>query len=100
MVIQSKKIRNAAKGEACTLNVAGVCNYSEDTVVFAHFPSEIAGYKSTDLSGGFACSNCHDWIDRRVFDDDQEREFYMRRSQVRTFTRLIELGIVSVKGVA
>ena len=31
-------IRNAAKGEQCTLNIAGVCNYNPETVVFLPFP--------------------------------------------------------------
>ena len=47
-------IRKAAKGEQCTLNIAGVCNYNPETVVFCHFPSEThgMGLKSDDLSGG------------------------------------------------
>lgn len=46
-------IRKAAKGEQCTLNIAGVCNYNPETVVFCHFPSEThgMGLKSDDLSG-------------------------------------------------
>jgi len=97
-VIVSKKLRDAANGQECTLNIVGVCNYDPETVVHNHFPSEIAGYKPTDISGGHGCSDCHDWIDRRVGSDDEEREFYMRRSQVRTMTRLIDMGIIVVKG--
>ena len=34
-------IRKAAKGEECTLNIAGVCSYDPETVVLCHFPSEL-----------------------------------------------------------
>ena len=30
-------IRKAAKGEQCTLNITGVCNYNPETVVLAHY---------------------------------------------------------------
>lgn len=100
MIVESKKIRAAARMEECTLEVAGVCNYNPETTVFCHFPTELRGYKPTDLSGGFGCSSCHDWIDMRRKDGigAEDREMYMRRSQVRTMTRLAELGIITVKG--
>lgn len=98
-VVASKKLRDAARGQDCTLNVLDVCNYDPETTVHAHFPSENAGYKPTDISGGHGCSACHDWLDRRnIGDDESDREFYMRRSQERTITRLIEMGIITVKG--
>lgn len=95
-------IRKAAKGEQCTLNIAGVCNYNPETVVFCHFPSEThgMGLKSDDLSGGFGCNACHDAIDGRshIQLSREDKEFYMRRAQFRTIRRLEELGIISVKG--
>ena len=95
------KIRKAAKGEACTLNIAGVCNYNPDTVVLCHFPSEGhgMGLKSHDLSAGFGCSSCHDAIDGRVDVGllPEDKEYYMRRSQFRTLLRLIDKGIMSCK---
>ena len=36
-------IRKAARGEECTLNIAGVCSYDPDTVVLCHFPSDSHG---------------------------------------------------------
>lgn len=100
MIVESKKLRDAARGEECTLEVAGVCNYDPETTVLCHFPSEIAGYKPTDLSAGFGCSSCHDWIDMRSKDgiNAEDREMYMRRSQVRTMSRLVWMGIITVKG--
>lgn len=94
-------IRKAAKGEQCTLNISGVCSYDRETTVLCHFPSEThgMGLKSDDLSGGFGCSCCHDVIDGRSGHLSREdKEFYMRRSQFRTILRLVERGIVTVKG--
>ena len=100
-VIKSKVLRDAARGQDCTINVVNVCNYDPATTVHCHFPSEISGYKATDISGGHGCSACHDWIDRRANpEDESDREMYMRRSQVRTLTRLIDMGIIEVKGAA
>lgn len=94
-------IRKAAKGEDCTLNIAGVCNYNPETVVLCHFPSEThgIGLKSNDLSAGFGCSACHDVIDGRshIKLSKEDKEFYMRRSQFRTLLRLIDKGIVKCK---
>lgn len=98
--MKSAKIRNSAKGEDCTINIIGVCNYNPETVVFVHFPDKSHGMalKSTDWSGGYGCSACHDAVDRRVSSKefDEHREFYMRRSQVRTLERLYERGILRV----
>ena len=96
------KIRQSAKGEACTLNIAGVCNYNKETTVLCHFPSEHNGIgtKSPDYCAGYGCSACHDAIDNRIDAGltDYEREFYMQRSTVRTIGRLIDKGIISIKG--
>lgn len=101
LLMKNGKIRKAARSEDCTLCIPGVCNYNNETTVFAHFPDESHGIgrKSDDISGGFACSSCHDAIDRRIKVEisGEDREFYMRRSQTRTLRRLIELGIVTVK---
>lgn len=99
--MRSKKITDAARGEQCTLQIAGVCNGNPETVVFCHYPHEShgMGIKAADLSGGFGCSACHDLIDRRNprWLHDTDREWYMRRSQVRTMERLFERGILCIK---
>ena len=98
MTVKSKKARAAARDEECTLNIIGVCNYNPETTVFCHFPDESNGLgkKPDDVSGGFCCSACHDAIDMRSFSDELEgrREWYLRRSMVRTWRRLIEKGVV------
>lgn len=93
-------IREAARGEACTLNIAGVCSYDNSTTVLCHFPSEThgMGLKSDDLSAGFGCSRCHDVIDGRSGHLSREdKEYYMRRSQFRTIRRLVERDLITVK---
>lgn len=102
-MIRSKAIRNAAKGQDCTVNVSGVCNYNPETVILAHYPSESKGMgiKSSDLCAGFCCSTCHDALDGRTKHanlDYGEREYYMRRSMVRTWHKLIEMGVITIKG--
>ncbi|QJQ93935.1 MULTISPECIES: nuclease domain-containing protein [Halomonadaceae] len=102
MKIKSNAIRQAARAERCTFEIVGVCNGDEATTVFAHLPDETNGMgtKSCDLSGAFGCSACHDAIDDRTqpMIAEQEREWYMRRAQTRTWRRLIELGVITIKG--
>lgn len=96
-------IRNSAHGEECTLQILGVCNYDPATTVLAHLPDESHGLsKSDDLSGCYACSACHDVIDGRTDWPTEEaglREWYFRRAQTRTWRRLTEKGVISIKGV-
>lgn len=64
----SQAVRDAAKGEDCQLNLEGVCNHDPATTVFAHYRVfNVAGMaqKPPEPIGAFACSCCHDEIDRR-----------------------------------
>lgn len=75
MKIQSKKIRNSAKGEACSLRVHPQCQDGE-TVVFCHLNSIFrgTGLKSPDIFGVYSCANCHSMLDAsKVSGDDQLR---------------------------
>ena len=107
-MIRSKKLRDSANGEECTLNIAGVCNYDSTTTVLAHLPdaSKGTGLKADDICSCFACSDCHSCVDGRLdpsvkggHPDEwyDNKEFYMRRAMVRTLRRWIELGLVVVK---
>lgn len=104
--IESKHIRNAANGEYCTLQIVGACQGGTETTVLAHLPDESHGIsrKADDTSACFACASCHDVIDgRRRWPESEDRadvrQFYMRRAQTRTIRRLVELGVVTIKGV-
>ena len=98
--IVSKKIRNSARGEQCTFQIVGVCNFNPETTVLCHLPGETKGVgtKSDDICAAYGCSSCHDVIDRRVINEEFEahREWYLRRAMVRTWRRLIDLGVVVI----
>lgn len=103
-VIRSKKLRDSARGEECTVR-SPWCNYDPDTTVLAHLPDDSGtgkmGGKSDDWCSVMSCSACHDWLDRRINDGSllREREIYMRRAMIRTWRRWIELGLIKVEGM-
>lgn len=102
MKIVSKPLRDSARGEECTFAIPGVCNHNTETVVLCHLPDESSGMgtKADDISAAYGCHACHDAIDRRNnWPDDGMREWYMRRAMTRTWRRLVDLGIVTIKGV-
>lgn len=102
--IKSSAIRDSAAGEQCTFQIAGVCNGRSDTTVLCHLPDESHGLskKADDLSAGYGCSACHDVIDGRVPHNFQpgEKDWYMRRANIRTLRRLRDLGLLEIKGAA
>jgi len=66
------RIRNAAKGQRCTLRLNRCSNDPEETI-FAHAPSCDNGMglkQAADFWGAFACSNCHDIVDSRIPNND------------------------------
>lgn len=65
MGIVSQKLRDSARGQLCTLRTC-ICNRDPETTVLAHLPSPIKGMgnKSDDWHAVFACSSCHDAMDR------------------------------------
>lgn len=101
--MKANALRKSAEGKSCTLNIPGVCSYNSDTVVLCHYPFEGGkmGGKSPDICAGYACASCHDVIDRRVSHciSEDDREFYMRRSNVRTLLLMHDEGLIKIKGV-
>ena len=97
-------LRASAKGEDCTLNVAGVCNYDTTTTVLCHMPivgEAGGGQKCEDYCSAYGCNCCHDWIDNRNgVHPYEERLFYAMRGIVRTWRRMIQKGLIQVKGIA
>lgn len=102
--MRSNAIRMSARGEECTLNIVGVCNYNAETTVLCHLPDESKGmsHKADDISAAYGCSACHDAIDGRAKATwaHGELDWYMRRAMIRTWRRLIALGIVKIAGIS
>lgn len=67
------KITKSAQGKSCTARIPRVCNGNPETTVWAHINSVRwgagKGRKADDIHGLYACSSCHDVIDRRVKSD-------------------------------
>ena len=89
--IRSKKITDSAKGQSCTLRIAGVCNYNNETVVACHLPgNKGTGTKNHDIFCVHACSLCHLALDRgNVSNKDKLRA--LQETQL----RLVEMGLIS-----
>lgn len=60
-------LRNLARGQGCMIRLDG-CNHNSETTVLAHLRNGHFGMgcKPLDICGIFACSSCHDEIDRRT----------------------------------
>ncbi len=62
-------LRKLARGRDCTVRLPGICNGNRETAVLAHYRLvgvSGLGMKSPDIFGAYACSSCHDAIDRRA----------------------------------
>lgn len=95
--IRSTKLRNAAKGEECTLQIFGVCLGGTETTVLAHIHDETfgRGQKADDTSACFACFGCHDEIDGRTHrTNGADLTWYKLRALQRTIRRLVEKGVL------
>lgn len=100
-MIRSNKIRQAARGEQCTVQIVGTCRRDPETVVFAHLPDVSHGMalKASDHCGVFCCASCHDMIDGRTKPSDEfktHKDWYLRMAYQRTMARLFEVGVVRV----
>jgi hypothetical protein len=63
------KLTKLARDRECQVRLPGICNHNPETTVLAHY--RLAGtcgmgIKPHDLLGAWACSSCHDEIDRRT----------------------------------
>lgn len=95
--VRSSKLRDSARGQECTLRVAGVCNYNPETTVLAHLDSEVKGMaiKSADTFAVYTCSCCHEWLDRHQ-GSREERSWYSLRALDRTHRVMVQQGLLVV----
>lgn len=81
------------------VRLEGVCNHNSETVVLAHIRMpgiSGMGIKADDLLGAWACSSCHDAIDRRShmdLDRDHVRLAHLE-GMVRTIAQLRKEDLV------
>ncbi len=92
-------LRKTARGRGCMVRLPGICNHNSETTVLAHV--RLAGVsgmglKADDLLGAWACSACHDAVDRRSHTDldrDAVRLAHLE-GVVRTIAQLRKEGLV------
>ncbi|TFF09688.1 DUF1364 family protein [Pseudomonas sp. BCA14] len=99
MRVESKKLRESARGQACTLRLAG-CGYDDDTIVLAHIPcgQKGIGMKGPDVIACFACDSCHSIIDGRKRGEFEVAD--LLRALAETQLHWIGKGLLKVQGVS
>lgn len=97
MNLVSTKLRNSARGRDCTVRLVGICNFDTETTVLAHLPVNQKGMsiKSPDLFAVFACSCCHDVIDRRRPERADAAD--LLRALAETMLIWLKEGLITVK---
>ena len=97
---QSKKLRDSARGQECTLRMFGVCNFNPEITVLAHIAcgQKGMGLKSPDNMAVFACSACHDLLDGRRPGQLDLRDVI--RALGETQAIWISQGLMTIKGAA
>ena len=102
--VRSKKLRDSAKGEACTLRLPGVCSGDTATTVLAHLPfgGRGTGLKASYDHAVYACDACHSVLDGRVKARVSREEIYecCIRGLAETHERMRQMGLISYKGAA
>jgi len=96
VIVKSKKLRDSARGENCTLRLPG-CLFNHETVVLAHLPGtgmKGIGMKVPDIFSAYACMHCHDVIDGRKPGEWEYRDIV--RAMAETQILFIEKGLLRV----
>ena len=91
--MKSKKIRDSARGESCSLRASLLCQ-DDETVVACHLNSNFrgTGLKSPDIFVVYACAACHNLLDSsKVSSKDQLRALQ------ETLMKVYHKGLITVK---
>lgn len=93
------KLTKSARGRDCQVRIPGICNGNPETTVLAHY--RLAGtcgmgIKPHDMLGAWACSSCHDEIDRRTrrIDADSAALAHLE-GVIRTQAILLKEGVIA-----
>jgi len=93
---KNKNITDSAKGEDCQVRIPGVCNFNPETTVPAHLNGGGMGTKHNDMFIAYACSNCHNCIDKNNNSDftDLQIKLWHHEGMVRTQYILLEKELI------
>lgn len=98
--IRSKKLRESARGQECTMQ-SPWCNGNPATVVWCHSNMGIHGkggsMKAHDIFGFDGCSGCNAWYDDGP-GSREEKQAYFWPAHAKSLKRLIRDGLIQVKG--
>ena len=97
MIVKSKKIRDSARGENCTLMLDG-CLHSTETVVLCHAPGtgmKGTGMKCPDIFAFYGCMHCHSVVDGRTSGEWTYKDIV--RAMAETQMKFIEKGLMVIK---
>ena len=95
----SQAVRDSAEGETCTLRL-GCCNHDPATVGLCHiraFGWAGMAQKPPDFLAVYACSACHDHLDRRASEAQWGWDDVLR-ALGETQMRLSTKGLLTLKG--
>lgn len=98
--IRAQSIRDAARGQRCTIRFVGICDDDPETTVLAHLHDESfgRGQKADDTSAVFACHACHTALDQHTHGlDDGALYRTLLRALQRTIRRLVIMDVLSLK---
>lgn len=92
---KSKKYRDAARDQNCTLQFVG-CQNATTTVVLCHRPGAGMGTKSSDHDAADGCAYCHDILDGRVksLNPFEYKMESFERARLETIINRIQRGII------
>lgn len=101
-MIRSSKILRHARGQACSMQLPGICSGNPETTVFAHLNGfgKGMGIKTHDVLGFFSCDQCHQYYDVGHGTKPQMSNDYLLEAVLsavcKTWVKLIADGVVVV----
>lgn len=100
---KSLKITQSAKGQECQVRYPGVCNFDDETTIYAHLGGGGMGTKRADIFGAYCCSSCHDLADSRIpvkvgghCYTPEQIENYFNEGIFRTQQILLDKGLIKI----
>lgn len=90
------KYTKSAKGQECQVRIPSICNFNEETTIFAHINGAGMGMKHPNIIGSYTCSDCHSVIDgqkKSPFPQKDIKLFHFE-GMVRTQILMIKNGVL------